>query len=273
MIPSAKEVFTATGLTSIQGGTYTGPTFAGASNGGNLTVSKTVTITDNTSPAFGQSETVTAGLEMPGGIKADLPMSAIPAPIAQLNVGFPWEMEGMVRYFPKTSLGDDGGEVKMLGLGLKKEITEWFGPLKKLPLHVSILAAFTSMDLSYGGFDTSGDLDINSGAAEFELDAYTVEAIASLNFPIINIYGGIGYGKGSSSFRMKGTYSGNYDYSFGGQNYSESITITPPSLDFDAKGFKTTIGARLSLGFFKIFGNYTIQEYNTLNAGIAISIR
>jgi hypothetical protein len=34
-----------------------------------------------------------------------------------------------------------------------------------------------------------------------------------------------------------------------------------------------TIGARLSLGFFKIYGSYALQEYNTANLGIAFSLR
>jgi len=44
-------------------------------------------------------------------------------------------------------------------------------------------------------------------------------------------------------------------------------------LDFDASGVRATVGTRLSLGFFKIFADYTIQEYNTLAAGIAFSFR
>lgn len=259
MIPSAKETFTVSGLTSVQGGSYTGPTIAGNSNGNSLTIQKTI-----------NGNNVNATINMPGGIAEDLPFKAIPAPIAQLNVGLPMKFEAMVRFFPETKFGEDGGKAKMLGLGLKKEITSWFGPLDKLPLHVSLLAAYTTMDVNYGGFDSSGgDLTVQNGLAAFELTAYTVQAIASLNFPFINIYGGLGYGKGNSSFKMTGTYQGTY--SSGGVTETESLT--PPNLEFESSGFKSTVGARISLGFFKIFADYTLQEYNTLSAGIAISIR
>jgi len=257
-IPSAKEVFSVSGLTSVQGGTYTGPTFAGDSNGGALTIQRTI-----------NGNAVSANLTMPGGIKDDLPINAVPAPVAQLNIGLPMKFEAMVRFFPETSIGDDGGKAKMLGLGLKKEITSWFGPLDKLPLHVSLMAAYTSMDVTYAGFDSTGDLTVKNGKAAFELTAYTVQAIASLNFPFINIYGGLGYGKGSSSFTMTGDYTGTYTSGA----ISETSTLTPPNLEFDSSGFQTTVGARISLGFFKIFGSYTLQEYNTIAAGIAISIR
>ena len=72
---------------------------------------------------------------------------------------------------------------------------------------------------------------------------------------------------------MTGTYKGEFTYSEGGQTYTYSETLTPPNMEFDASGFKTTIGARFSLWFLKIFADYTIQEYNTVSAGIALSIR
>ena len=272
-VPSEREIFSLAGLSSISGAN-SAPTFAGEDTQTALTVTRTLTIQDASSPAFGQTQTVTADLRMPGGIKDDLILNSIPAPIVQVNVGLPWEMEGMLRLLPKTDVGDDGGQINMLGLGLKKEITSWFGPMEKTPLHVSLLAAYTKMNVTYGIEDVnSGDLTINNGGAEFDLKAFTVQAIASLNFPIINLYGGFGYNSGSSSLSMKGTYQGNYNYSINGQQYTETIALSTPDLSFNASGLSTTVGARLSLGFFKIFGSYTLQEYNTLNAGIAISIR
>jgi hypothetical protein len=70
---------------------------------------------------------------------------------------------------------------------------------------------------------------------------------------------------------MLGTYDLDYDVN-GGGTVTETV-VDPLNLDFNASGFKTTVGARLSLGFFKIFGSYTLQEYNTVNAGIALSFR
>jgi hypothetical protein len=272
-IPSKREIFSLAGLSSISGAS-SAPTFAGANTETNLTVTRELTIQDSSSPAFGQQQTVTAGLTMPGGIKDDLILNSIPAPIVQLNVGLPWKLEGMLRLLPKTDIGDDGGQINMLGLGLKKEITDWFGPMEKTPLHVSVLAAFTKMNVTYGIEDVnSGDLIINNAGAEFDLNAFTVQAIASWNFPIINVYGGLGFNSGSSSLNMNGNYQGNYNYSVNGQQYTETINLSTPDLSFNASGLSTTVGARLSLGFFKIFGSYTLQEYNTLNAGIAFSLR
>ena len=268
MIPTKDEVFTVSGLTSISPSTITSATLAGEDAGATgLTVSKTITI-------GGQPQTTTAPLALPDGIAGDLPLKAIPAPVAQFNIGLPFRMEAMLRFFPETDFGDDGGKAKMLGLGLKKEITSWFGPLDKLPLHVSLLAAYTSMDVSYGFPNQNGEITITNGEAAFSLKAYTVQAIASLNFPFINVYGGFGYSSGKATLDINGTYSGQYSYTAGGQTITvnESLSV-PTGMEFDASGVKTTLGARISLGFFKIFADYTLQEYNTLSAGIALSIR
>ena len=53
----------------------------------------------------------------------------------------------------------------------------------------------------------------------------------------------------------------------------ENLGTNPLSLSSSSGSFNTTLGARLSLGFFKIFGSYTLQEYNSVNAGIAFSFR
>lgn len=276
MVPSEKEMFSisALGLSSVTSTSSSASTFAGPNSATTFTVTKTVTINDPSSPANGQSRQVTANFDTPGGVTGDLPLNAVPAPVAQVNLGLPFKIEAMVRFFPETDLGKDGGKASMYGIGLKKEITSWFGPLKSLPLHVSLLAAYTSMDVNYGFADVnSGNFQMANASADFELRSYTAQAIASLNFPFINLYGGIGYSGGSSKFKMTGTYKGEFTYSEGGQSYTYEESLTPPNMEFNAGGFKTTVGARLSLGFLKIFADYTIQEYNTLSAGVAISIR
>ncbi|MFK8058865.1 MAG: DUF6588 family protein [Polaribacter sp.] len=265
-IPSEKELFniSALGLASVTSTSTTASTFAGP----NTTTPMTVTTT------VGGNQ-VTADFSAPGGAIGDLPLKAVPAPIVQLSVGLPWKFEGMVRLLPKTNIGENDGSINMLGLGLKKEITNWFGPMDKTPLHVSLLAAYSTMDVSYGIADvSSGPIQTQNALTEFNLKTFTMQAIASLNFPIINLYGGFGYNSGSSTYKMSGTFTGEFDTGFPAPNDKVTKNLDIPSnLDFESKGFTTTLGARLSLGFFKIFGSYAFQEYNTFSAGVAISIR
>lgn len=263
IVPSKDEIFRFAnlGLTNTTSTSATGATVAGP-NSLQAPVMFNGTI---------QGQNVTASFDMPGGAKDDLPLSAVPTPAVQFNVGLPWKMEGMLRLVPEV--GSDDVKGKLLGIGLKKEITSWFGPMEKTPLHISLLAAYTKMTVDY---DIQADSSISGSGqnAEFDLSAYTFEAIASLNFPFINIFGGIGYSSGTADLKMSGTYNLEYDTGLPAPNdtITESV-VNPLNLNFDGSGIKTTIGARISLGFFKIFGSYTLQEYNTLSAGIALSFR
>ncbi|MCH2032455.1 MAG: hypothetical protein MK202_02955 [Tenacibaculum sp.] len=264
MIPSKDEMFTLSNLTSVNQptGTITSATVGGSENDG---TTATVTFQEEIG---GINTTYTGTFDMPGGIKEDLPLNAVPTVFIQAGVGLPFKTEAIVRFIPKV--GQDDVKGSLLGFGLKKEITDWFGPMDKTPLHISLLASYTNMNVDYDIVDDNptDDIDIQNGKVDLDLNSYTIQAIASLNFPVINIYGGVGYSGGSSSLDMLGTYTVTYNGSL------NQRTLTDPlNLDFDAGGFRSTIGARLSLGFFKLFADYTIQEYNSVNAGIAFSFR
>ena len=263
-IPSERELFTisALNLVSVSSSSTTAPTFAGSSEGTTMTVNRTI-----------NGQVVSTDFKSPGGIIEDLPGNVVPAPSVQIAVGLPWDLETMVRISPEINF-DDGGSINMFGIGFKKEITDWFGPIGKTPLHISLLAAYSSMDVQYGIGDVStSNLEIKNGLASFKLTSFTAQAIASLNLPFINFYGGIGYNNGSASYSSQGTYTGVYSTTTAPIiSISETLDV-PSNLDFNSSGLAATIGTRLSLGFFKIFGSYTLQEYNTLNLGMAISIR
>ncbi|GAA3616002.1 hypothetical protein Q4Q39_01485 [Flavivirga amylovorans] len=259
MVPSEDEIMTFANLglsNNITFSSPTSPTVAGSGDGAQASITQTYN---------GQSISAEL-LALPDGISEDLPLNAVPTPSIQLSVGLPYKFDVMLRVVPEV--GDDDVKGKLFGVGLKKEITSILGPLDKLPLHVSLLAAYTSMNVNY-----AMDQNTFSGQnqnAEFKLNSFTAQAIASLNFPIINVYGGIGYTGGNSTLKMLGTYQ--LEYTAGSNSITEEI-VDPIDLDFDAGGMRATLGVRLSLGFFKLFADYTLQEYNTLSAGMAFSFR
>ena len=255
-IPNSDQTFSLSGLTSINqpSGNLNGAATLGGSE--DTRQLATVNYTEN-------GITYTTSFNTPGGVEEDLILKGIPSPAVQINVGLPAKFEASLRFFPKSDF--EGVEAGLFGIGIKKEITSWFGPLDKTPLHVALMATYSNVTADYV-IDSSGDITVNNGLASFKMNAYSFNAIASLNFPIINLYGALGYGTGNSNLTMTGDYTLNYGL--------QSRTISDPlDSDFDAGGFRTTAGVRLSLGFFKIFADYTLQEYNTINAGIAFSIR
>ena len=264
IVPSKDELFNIADLNLSQGITASNST--AATIAGSNTLETTININRTI-----DGEQVSASFNMPAGVKEDLPLNAMPAPAVEFSLGLPKSFDVMLRLVPEV--GDTDVKGSLLGIGLKKEITSLFGPLDKLPLHVSIMGAYTTMEVNYD-IQNESSIPGNNQKSIFKLDAYTVQAIASLNFPIINFYGGIGYSGGSSTFKMKGTYELEYNTSQPAPNNKKTQVLTDPiNLDFDASGLKATIGTRLSLGFFKLFADYSLQEYNTISAGLAFSFR
>lgn len=264
MVPSKDELFKFADLGLSSSTTSTSLT--GATVAGTNTLEAPVTVT-----AVIEGQNVSKTFLMPAGVKEDLPLNAVPTPSVQFTLGLPKQFDVMVRLVPEV--GSDDVKGNLFGIGVKKEITSLFGVIEKLPLHISLLGAYTSMDVNYNIQNDSSIPGANQ-VATFNLSSYTVQAIASINFPIINFYGGIGYGAGTSDLKILGTYELEYNTGYPFPNDTVEKTVTDPiNLDFDASGVRATVGTRLSLGFFKIFADYTIQEYNTLAAGIAFSFR
>ena len=218
-----------------------------------------------------------ASFDMPGGITNDLPINAVPTPMVQLGFGLPYKTDIKLRLIPSLNF-DDSVSANLFGIGLQHDLMQYFGPLDKLPLNVSILGAFTNMKVAYDieDNDTEDEVAVNNGEAEFKMNTWTIQAIASLDFKIITLYGSVGYNNGKSTVKMKGRYTLTYDVEDSNGNVIGTIDESirnPINLDFDASGMRATVGTRLNLGFFKIFADYTLQEYNTASAGIAFSFR
>lgn len=218
-----------------------------------------------------------ASFDMPGGIGGDLPIEAVPTPMVQVGFGLPWKTDVKLRFVPTLNF-DDKVEASLIGFGLQHDLTQYLGPIDKLPLSISILGALTNMKVAYAIEDenNSDGVNVTNGEAEFKMDAFTIQALASLDFKVVTIYGGLGYNGGNSTIKLKGTYDLEYDVEDNNGNVvgtaQESIT-DPINLGFNANGVRATLGTRLNIGFFKIFTDYTLQEYSTLTAGIAFSFR
>jgi len=234
------------------------------------------TIIDVSVPLNGNLYKV-ASFEMPGGITGDLPVNAVPTPMVQVGLGLPFKTDIKLRMIPTLNF-DDQVEASLFGLGLQHDLTHYLGPIDKLPLSISVLGAFTNMKVSYFIEDnsTSDNVTVTNGEAEFKMDAFTIQALASLDFKIITIYGGLGYNGGKATAKLKGDYELEYEIQDGSGNVittSNETVSDPINLDFDANGFRGSLGTRINIGFFKIFGDFTMQEYNTITAGIAFSFR
>lgn len=214
------------------------------------------------STVFGPKNTATFTENISGstiklpGFEDELVMNSLPVPYLQAGVGLFFDTDLIVRYVPKTKL--KGLEVDVLGVGIKHNLMQYFGLLDKLPLNVSALASFTRLN---------GDYQLNSAKPDQKVtlgvDTFMLQALASLDFPIISVVGGFGYGKGDANIQLLGDYSAEYP----------GTSKDPLKTEDTYTGTHAMVGVRANLLFLKIFANYTLQEFNTLNAGISFSFR
>lgn len=209
-----------------------------------------------------------ASFTMPNGFGDDT-NNAVPSPMLQASIGLLPNTDFSVRYLPEINSDDISGD--LIGFGIKHNLMNYFGPLDKLPLNIALVGGYTTMNVIYNVQNSSG-LNGTNQEAVFKLQAYSIQAIASLDFPVVTVYGGLGYDSGTSSLKLNGTYELEYTFENTNNTVTESIT-DPINMDFDTEAIRATLGARLNIGFFKLFGDYTIKEYNTITAGIAFSFR
>jgi hypothetical protein len=225
-------------------------------------------------PVNSETDELRATLDFPGGVGDDLPISGVPVPTAQLSVGAVANTDIIVRFVPESNL--EGASVSLWGLGLKHDLTQYLGPIDKLPFNLSILAAQTTVSSRYNIEQTT--LSQNPMAdmryVDFNLKAQTVQLLGSLDFPFISVFGAVGISRGTADLGMKGVYELEYIQQIGALEVpiTESIT-NPVSLDYSANSTLAMIGARLNLAILKIYAQYSLQEYSTASLGISLGLR
>jgi hypothetical protein len=225
-------------------------------------------------PSNSETEELRTTLEFPGGVGDVLPVSGVPTPTVQASVGLLFNTDIIVRYVPETSI--EGANVSVSGIGFKHDLTQYLGAIEKLPFNLSILAAQTRVNSRYN--IESITLSQNPAAdiryVDFNVKAQTLQLLGSLDFPFVSVFGAVGVSRGTADLGMKGVYELEYLQQVGGIDVSTSTSITNPiSLDYSASSTLATIGARLNLAILKIYAQYSIQEYQTLSAGVSIGIR
>lgn len=190
------------------------------------------------------------------GIDEDIvPFNAVPAPMVQLGIGVFKGTELKLRYIPEVDFDGDG-TVRLFGIGVMHDIKQYLPGEKILPFDLSAFVGYTSLK-------STVNIDEDAGqSAEFDASAWTIQGVISKKILFFTAFAGLGYSNYSVDFGMVGDYT------------TETTTFTDPiNLSFKNNGLRTNIGVRFKLLFLTLTGEYAIQEYNTLTAGIGVSIR
>jgi hypothetical protein len=263
MIPETDQTFVFNpseyNYLSLSGSNTTLPTAAGGETNAQLTATN-----ENGSITFNALEGL--GNEWPEDFF--IPIS-IPSPMVQVGLGLPTKTDVKLRWVPTIHRNEV--TFGLVGLGAQHDLTQYFDIIDKVPgLSISVLGAFTNAHVDYLPKDTG--VAGQNQKLEMRINTYTLQAIGDLDVKFVNFYLGMGYTAGKTNLDALGTYQ--YDFNNDGVYNTDDETIVDPlQMAFTMSGFKTTAGVRFNLGPVKLFADYTLQKYNALTAGLAISIR
>ena len=172
----------------------------------------------------------------------DLPFTA--GVIPQISIGLPKDIELTFRGFPSVNT-PDYGKVEFLGYGGKIGLNQ-FIPLPNIVLPDMALGYY-AINLKMGDI-----IKMNNSIAMFQI---------SKSIPFLTIYGGLGLESSTADL--------NY-------SYSDALNEISTPINFSITGkntFRTIIGFRLKLAILSINADYNIGEFNTVNAGIGLTLR
>lgn len=204
----------------------------------------------------------------------------VPAPMIQASVGLIKNTGVTVRYVPEVNIADYGN-FQMVGVGIQHELTQWLPGENLIPVKISLFAGYSRLDLSsHLNIDPetaalpdpgyTGNYDNQKAAITF--DTYTVKLIIGKNLPFVSIYGAVGY----ETSTMNAALLGDYPVPISGPaGITQIKTVTDP-ITYKQKGDNTyslTAGVKFSLFIFNIYGQYTLADYSSVNAGIGFSFR
>lgn len=203
-----------------------------------------------------------AEFELPTGLGSSN-INFVPTAFLQASFGFIKGTEIKARFFPKIKTND--AEVGFYGFGLQHDFTSWLPADKVFPAAISGLIAYTHLDGSYDFTDTN---IVNGEDQRFEnnTNTFLFQVIGSTKMPVFNVYGGLGYLTGTSTTDLKGTYRVQ-----SGIVTSETI-IDPFSIKSKVSGVRATLGAKLTLSFFRMNIDYTLADYSGVSFAINFGI-
>ena len=190
--------------------------------------------------------------------------SFVPVPMVQAGIGLVKNTEIRVRFLPTITIEDI--DINLYGIGILHDIKQHIPGIKNLPIDLSVFVGYTRLSSEIevdGTFDNLGTTQI----AEFDVDGLTLEALASKKFSVLTIYGSVGFNRASSDFAFKGTY----DLDENGT--ASANEVNPLAIGISDSSLRALLGLRLKLGVITLHGDYSVNGYNTVTAGIGISVR
>lgn len=216
----------------------------------------------------------------------------VPAPMLQLTVGAIKDTDVSLRYSPTVTMDDFS--VSLFGVGVKHGLNQWLPGGALLPVDLSVQVGYTKLSSNFGlelRPEESEDIyNPFSGTPslwddqkiDFEATGFTGNLLVGKNFPMLAVFGGVGFQTSKVSFLSPGAYpitGFNPDFDFTDQSEETRQRIIervddPIDVSFNAENTVHALaGFRVRLGFVALSGSYTLSNYPVYNLGVGISFR
>lgn len=216
-------------------------------------------------------------------LKDEFLIDAVVVPSLQLGIGIPYNMDIKVRYTPRIDYGDV--EFGNWGVGLMHSIRQHIPALKVLKFGWSIFIAYSRLngEVDFGGqwYNDASLTSYDGQVGEFHSNTWNFQTIASKDFSIFTVYGGIGYNLGNTEFDVKGQYYIN-EVNPGdplgirvplANPYTVDLNSNPYHFEYDSQSLRMTLGLRMKLGPVIFFGDYTLQRTSVLSFGMGFTFK
>ncbi|HEX7016660.1 MAG TPA: DUF6588 family protein [Cyclobacteriaceae bacterium] len=192
-------------------------------------------------------------------------VKGITVPMFQAAVGIGKKTDAKLRFIPTVGLGSVT-RAGLVGLGFQHDIKQHIKAWSEKDFDLSLFAGYTrvagEIQTAVGDFPPAAG-DTRAQETPFKVHAFLVQALISKQLEAITFYGGVGYNVSKSNAEVLGSY-----VIFGDGTDNEVVLTDPLHLSFNDNSMRVTAGARLQIGHFCIYGDYTLQQRSAVTVGI-----
>ena len=260
-IPSSEKSFELTGFNNLSSSSSTSPTIFGQETDETFTV--------DFQPQ-GENYTISANFPAANGYGSVLKEGRLILPNIQFSIGLPFKTDLILRYIPESKF--KGAKLSSLGFGIKHSLMQYFKPGKVLPLNIALLTTHSSTDGSYS-FGSNSQISGNNQGMKLDIKSFSFGLVASLDVKVLSVYTSIVKVNTKSVFQINGDYVLNYESSLSNSQDIQINVTDPVSIVNKLDYLKKNVGLSINFPGMKFFLDYTVHDYNSINAGVSIGLR
>lgn len=201
----------------------------------------------------------------------------VPAPTIQASVGLIKDTGLSLRFLPETEIGDFGS-FGVIGAAVQHGINQWLPGGGLLPVDISVMAGFNKISVD-GNLDVQPETgtvpndpgnpgDFTDQEVVTTTNTFVFNALVGKSIPLISGYLGAGFQRATFDLNV----NGDYPVSLPLNRYE--VINDPIGFSVDSESSVHLLGGfRIRLGILAIYGEATLADYFTANAGVGISFR